>query len=512
MRMTVKLLLTLTLSGLCTAGATNVPSAPNVPINLGTAANFALLAGSGITNVSSATYITGDVGSAPTPAVTGLLQSQVDGILYLNPSPATTQAQVDLTVAYNEAAGAACGTNLTGQNLGGLTLVPGVYCFSSSALLTGTLTLDAQGNANAQWVFQIGSTLTTAVNSTVSIINGGTMCNVFWQVGSSATIQTNNVFVGNILALTSITLDGGTLDGRALASNGAVTMAAQETVDDSGCSCTVFASSVSKGSVTRLVAPNLGESVIAQGLSSSEGMACGSNQLLYLAQSGVSGGPLRIVSMSQSGKNLKNFVNFEDFPQLSVSGGPVGTTFQPGTGTLFFSTTASNGFPNSGVWSMGKTGLSQVILPFASNGSSNGGAATAFLTNGPYAGNLLAVDVANNKVVRVAPPFTSPQAGIDFITTSLTSAYGMAVNDLGNIFVSNTDGTIEQFGSDGTFLGQFAATGLQNVNIAFQGSQLFVTTSTGSVIWIHSNGTQSTLGNVAGGNGVAICPYTTDLY
>jgi hypothetical protein len=499
----IKLTLLLTLS-LCVC---TFASATNVPINLGTAANFGLLAGSGITNVSSATYITGDVGSAPTPAVTGLLGSQVDGILYLNPSPATTQAQIDLTVAYNEAAGAACGTNLTGQDLGGLTLVPGVYCFSSSASLTGTLTLDAQGNPNAQWVFQIGSTLITAVNSTVSIINGGTQCNVFWQVGSSATIQTNNVFVGNILALTSITLDGGTLDGRALASNGAVTIAAQETVDDSGCSCTVYASSVSRGSVTKLVAPNLGESVIASGLKSSEGMACGSSQLLYVAQSGVSGGALRIVTMNQSGGNLKDVVDFKKFPALSVSGGPVGPTLQPGTGTLFFSTTASNGFQNSGVWSMGKTAPSQVILPFASNGTSNGGAATAFLTNGPYAGNLLAVDVANNKVVRVGPPFTSPQAGIDFITTNLTSAYGLAVNSVGNVFVSNTDGTIEQFGSDGTFLGQFAATGLHNMNIAFQGTQLFVTTSSGLVIWIHSSGTQTTLGNVSGGDGVAICPY-----
>ena len=106
-----------------------------------------------------------------------------------------------------------------------MTLIPGVYCFSSSALLTGTLTLDGQGSKNPQWIFQMGSTLTTATGSVVSLINGAGKCNVFWQVGSSATIQTGNVFVGTILALTSITLDGGTLNGRALASNGAVTMA-----------------------------------------------------------------------------------------------------------------------------------------------------------------------------------------------------------------------------------------------------------------------------------------------
>ena len=217
---------------------------PNVTIDLGTAMNFGLLAGSGITNVSASTFITGDVGSSPNPAVTGLLASQVSGTLYTTADPATAQAQLDLTVGYNEAAGAACGTVLTGTDLGGLTLVPGVYCFSSSALLTGTLTLDAQGDPNAQWVFQIGSTLTTATDSTVSIINGGANCNVYWQIGSSATIQTNNTFVGNILALTSITLDGGILNGRALARNGAVTMAATETVQNNFCNCMLGATLV----------------------------------------------------------------------------------------------------------------------------------------------------------------------------------------------------------------------------------------------------------------------------
>ena len=131
-------------------------------INLGSADNFAVLAGSGITNVSAHTFIIGDVGSSPTPAVTGITQSQVRGILYLTPDPATVQAQTDLTGAYVEAVNAPCTTDLTGQDLGGLTLGPGVYCFSSSAQLTGNLTLDAHGNTKAQWIFQMGSTLTTA--------------------------------------------------------------------------------------------------------------------------------------------------------------------------------------------------------------------------------------------------------------------------------------------------------------------------------------------------------------
>jgi hypothetical protein len=114
---------------------------------------------------------------------------------------------------------------LSGQDLGGLTLLPGVYCFSSSAQLTGTLTLDAQGNPSAVFIFQIASTLTTATSSSVNVINGGSGCNLFWQVGSSATLGTGTSFLGNILALASITIDtGATVSGRVLAQTGAVTM------------------------------------------------------------------------------------------------------------------------------------------------------------------------------------------------------------------------------------------------------------------------------------------------
>lgn len=217
-----------------------------VKINLGTADKFALLGGSGVTNVSAQTYIIGDVGSSPTPTITGLTQSQVKGHLFLTASPVTAKAQKDLTVAYDEAAGTTCGTDLTGKDLGGMRLGPGVYCFSSSAGLTGTLTLDAHGNPDSQWVFQIGSTLTTATNSKVVMVlrrglpqplwaKGLRGCNVYWQVGSSATIGTGHIFVGKILALTSITLNGGTFRGKGLASNGAVTMSAQETVDGPPC-------------------------------------------------------------------------------------------------------------------------------------------------------------------------------------------------------------------------------------------------------------------------------------
>src|SRR5580658_749812 len=216
-------------------------------IDLGTADNFALLGGSGITNVSAHTFIVGDVGSSPTPAITGLKQGQVDGHLYLTARWATSHAQTGLTVGYLQAANAPCGNDLTGKDLGGLTLGPGVYCFSSSAGLTGTLTLDAQGDTHAQWIFQIGSTLTTGSNSNVAIVLGHRAgarplwstglrgCNVYWQVGSSATIGTGTIFRGKILALTSITLNGGTLHGKALASNGAVSMTDRELVNGPPC-------------------------------------------------------------------------------------------------------------------------------------------------------------------------------------------------------------------------------------------------------------------------------------
>jgi hypothetical protein len=215
-----------------------------VTINLGTADNFGVLAGSGVTNTSSGTYIIGDVGSSPVPTIVGLNDNQVRGHIYRKSSPKTAQAQKDLTKGYLEAKDAPCGTDLTGKDLGGMRLGPGVYCFSTSAGLTGTLTLDAHGNPDSQWVFQIGSTLTTASHSKVAMVLGHQLppwkkgmrgCNLYWQVGTSATLGSNSVFVGKILALTDITMDGGTLRGKALARNGAATITTKETVDGPPC-------------------------------------------------------------------------------------------------------------------------------------------------------------------------------------------------------------------------------------------------------------------------------------
>jgi cysteine-rich repeat protein len=192
---------------------------------LGTANSFAVLGGSTVTNTGSS-IISGNLGVSPGFAITGFPPGTVvpPGTIHAADAVAG-QAQEDLTIAYDDLAGMACNFDLTGQDLGGMLLTPGVYCFSSSAGLTGTLTLDAEGVGDALFVFQIGSTITTASNSAVLLINGGQACNVFWQVGSSATLGTDTAFVGNILALTSITLTtGADVSGRALARNGAVTM------------------------------------------------------------------------------------------------------------------------------------------------------------------------------------------------------------------------------------------------------------------------------------------------
>ena len=213
-------------------------SATAVSIELGTATSFAVLAGSGITNTGPTT-ITGDIGTHPTPAITGFGSvTLIDGVNHADDA-VTAQAKIDLVTGYNDAAGRPATINYAGGfDLVGLTLFPGVYNSPSSLFLTNTLTLDAQGDPDAVWIFQAGSTLITASDSSVNLINGGQACHVFWQVGSSATLGTDTDFMGNILALTSITLNTrATVEGRVLALNGAVTMDTN-TITRSDCSST----------------------------------------------------------------------------------------------------------------------------------------------------------------------------------------------------------------------------------------------------------------------------------
>ncbi len=199
-------------------------------VSLGTAANYAVLAGATVTNTGSS-VLTGDLGLSPGGGgcgVVGFPPGIVHGTINACNGPAG-QAQIDLTTAYNAAKGLSVTGTLTGVDLGGQHLTPGVYFFATSAQLTGTLTLE--GTPGAQFVFQIGTSLTTASSSSVIFINSltgkqSTDPNIFWQVGSSATLGTTTSFQGNILALDSITLNtGATIGcGSALARNGAVTL------------------------------------------------------------------------------------------------------------------------------------------------------------------------------------------------------------------------------------------------------------------------------------------------
>lgn len=215
-----------------TGGLGNIALVPQsqlaaaVAASLSTANSFAVLAGSGITNTGPTT-INGDVGTYATLTETGFGPG-ADSVTITGTNhvgDATTQgAKTDLVTAYNTTAGE--GPTLPiAADLGGQTLTPGVYNSASTIGLTGTVTLDGGGDPNAVFVFQAGSALTTASGSSVALVNGAQSCNVFWQVGSDATLGTGSTFRGTLMALSSITVTTGAIvDGRVLARNGAVTL------------------------------------------------------------------------------------------------------------------------------------------------------------------------------------------------------------------------------------------------------------------------------------------------
>jgi len=196
-------------------------------VNLGTDSSFAVLSGAGITvaGAVNTTVITGDIGTFPTTTIVGLGNVVLNGANQAGDA-VTQNAKNDLVTAYNDAAGRSATVSYAPiHDLGGATLVSGVYQDATAFNLTGTLTLDAKGDPNALWVFQAGSTLTTASASKIVLIGGAQACHVFWQIGTSATLGSGSQFEGNILAMSAITLDtGATVDGRLLARNGAVSL------------------------------------------------------------------------------------------------------------------------------------------------------------------------------------------------------------------------------------------------------------------------------------------------
>jgi hypothetical protein len=192
-------------------------------LTLGSAGGFAVLGATTVTSTGN-TALTGNLGVYPGGAITGFGPGVVTGTTHAGDTVAA-QAQSDAHTAYTTLAGLTPGHSLSGQDLGGLILTPGIYDFATVAQLTGILTLNAEGNPNAQFIFQIGSTLTTASSSSVILENGANAGEVAWQVGSSATLGTDTAFAGYILADQSISLTtGASLSGSAVALNGAVTL------------------------------------------------------------------------------------------------------------------------------------------------------------------------------------------------------------------------------------------------------------------------------------------------
>ena len=194
-------------------------------VSLAGASNFAALSGSAITN-TGATIITGDLGLSPGSSIGGFPPGILNGTLHINDA-AASQAKLDLTAAYNDAAGRTSTDIVTlSGNIGGLTLTPGLYMSTSSlAISSGDLTFDALGDANAVFIIQIASSLTTTSGRQVFLSGGALAANIFWQVGSSATFGTTSVFKGTIIAMESITFNtGATLDGRALTRTGGISL------------------------------------------------------------------------------------------------------------------------------------------------------------------------------------------------------------------------------------------------------------------------------------------------
>lgn len=278
------LLLALTL-GAAVSGVGRTPaSAAQATVGLGSAGSFAVLAGATVTNTGPS-VITGGIGLSPGSAITGFPPGTVNGAIHAADAVAQ-QAQADVTTAYNDAAGRSTSATIS-ADLGGQTLVPGVYTGGTLGL-TGTLTLDAQGDPQAVFIFQSASTLITASSSNVVMINGGNSCRVFWQVTSSATLGTTSVLVGTVLALTSITATtGAVVYGRLLARNGAVTLDSNSMNRPSCTSATSAPATTTTPATTTARAPGAGGATNLPGTGPRHVATTGITALLVIIAGGL---------------------------------------------------------------------------------------------------------------------------------------------------------------------------------------------------------------------------------
>ena len=288
-----------------------VDSLPADVPNMGTSVNFSVLAGSAITN-TGASWLATNIAISPGTSITGFPPGDYMDSAYAGTDAVAVEAQEDLTTVYNNVHGRACTHDMSGTDLGASVLSPGVYCFSASAQLTGTLILDGIGSASSLFVFQIGTTLTTASSAKVNLINSANECNVFWQVGSSATIGTNTQFVGHILALTSITVDtGAIINGSVLASSGAVT------IDDA----TIYSNPYCQRGKCHTVPISSSSSSVA----TPHGSTSSSNISVTLSSSLASSSVLSSSSSSSSSPSPPDFSSIRGDPQLE---GFLGQSYQ----------------------------------------------------------------------------------------------------------------------------------------------------------------------------------------
>ncbi len=304
-------------------------------VQLGTATPFAVLAGTAVTDVPTSS-ITGDVGLSPAAGTnyTGLTQAQVTGAIYstngtgpagnIDDPALLTTAQNDLTTAYNAAASQPPTTTYAAgaSQLGGKTLTPGVYAFGHLApaniSASSPLVLNGEGDTNAVFVFQASSDLVTAPNSVVELENGAQACNVFWQVGSSATLASASTFVGTIMALTSATLDtGATVQGRVLARNGDVTLDANTITTPSTCNATTSTTTTTSSTGTT-TAPTGATS--STGVTGGTGSTAGSTGGVVTTGSTTSGGEAATGTGSAAGSGSSAAIVPSGFPHTGFGG------------------------------------------------------------------------------------------------------------------------------------------------------------------------------------------------